>query len=150
MNTVKIEASYTPDELQKTYKELDDEQLKAELEAVNKELDKIYKAEKIVNAYKRLKSNEDFLTLFEEGFFDEEVKRVNELIVGDKGYVPRNLKRDQIENLVDKLLSVRHLKIYFVELDAKADNIPQAKVDMELAKRELKKEIEFRNKKGGK
>ena len=134
MNTTKIKPSYTPDELQKAYKELD----------------RIYKAEKVVNAYKRLKENEDFLTLFEEGYFDEEVRRVNELIVGDKGYVPRNLKRDQIENLVDKLLAVRHLKIYFVELDVKADNIPQAKADMELAKRELEKEINFRNKKEGK
>ena len=142
--TINIQPTYKADELMEAFSGLSDEELKAELEA-NKQVLKLATDNKeIATAFRNLKENEDFRIVFEKGLFKNEVERINELIVGKEDYVPSNLKREQVENLVDKLLGIRHLKIFFVELDIKLDGALQNIVDAELAIKELKKEMKKR------
>jgi len=75
------------------------------VEAKIKEVkDEISFAEKI----EALHDNEVFQDVIIEGYFEKEAQRVFGLLV-----TPTTLKRDAIENTMDKLSSIRNLKSFF-------------------------------------
>jgi len=127
----------------------------APLNLIEKELEKV---EDIIkekqghlerfNALKTLSETNEFKTLFDKGYFEEEKNRVTELIVGtqvESGNV-EYIKRDVLQNLTDKLLSMRNLKIYF---SAVVMNGQSAEIELEELNR-IKSVLEKKIKFGGK
>lgn len=55
-----------------------------------------------------LHENESFNRLIGKGYLEAEGKRIYELLT-----TPTNLKREQIENLMDKMTAIRNFKAYF-------------------------------------
>lgn len=86
------------------------ERIKEIDDSIKENLEKIELAE----ALDRLKQNADYKLFFEEGYFENEGRRLVDNLLA-----PTYLKRDQIENIVEMAAAIRHLKTYihFRELD---------------------------------
>jgi hypothetical protein len=90
-----------------------------ELEAIE---DRIKQQEEFIElkeATERLHENEDFQKIILSGYFEKEGMRLYGLLTE-----PSHLKRDVIENINDKLLSIRNLKQYFLTIATNAHMAP--------------------------
>jgi hypothetical protein len=82
----------------------------------------IEKAEAVM----RLEQNDDFKLIILDGYLGDEAKRLFEVLVE-----PSTLKRDVMENIHDKLNSIRNLKQYFGVLGQNSDMAPDQIVEEE-------------------
>ncbi len=93
---------------------------KEELEAVDKRIEELKEQIEIRQALERLHENEDFKKVILEGYFDKEAKRIFDMLI-----TPTSLKRDQTENLMDMMSSIRYFKGYFKTLLINAAMAPE-------------------------
>ena len=74
----------------------------------------------------------EFQRVILSGYLEDEAKRIFELLT-----TPTSLKRDQIENLNDKLTSIRNFKGYFKQIIINATMAPEQIED----ERKFRKEV---------
>jgi hypothetical protein len=116
-NKTTEEVNYSDIEKMVDEARMSEDQMKEQLKFSEERLQQKKKLIKFYNALLNLEDNEDFKTLIGEGYLTEEKDRIVDLIVGhddDMTVPPTYLKRDELENLADKLKSMRDLKAYFV------------------------------------
>jgi len=94
--------------------------LKEQLKEIDETIVKLQKDIKIGEALEALHTNEDFILVFLEGYFDAEEKRISGLL-----FNPTSLKRDQIENIMDKAAAIRNTKQYIATLLINANMAPE-------------------------
>lgn len=68
-------------------------------------------------AIKELRKDPRFLLVIENGYFEGEGKRITECLLE-----PTPLKRDQIQNMVDMISSIRNLKTFLMFKEADGGN----------------------------
>ncbi len=83
--------------------------LKTELADIDERIDTLNKNIELGAALERLHENEDFKKVILEGYLEAEAERIFKVLVDPS----HNLKRDVMENLMDKLVSTRNIKQYF-------------------------------------
>ena len=66
-------------------------------------------------AIKRLKLNPDYQLVIEQGYFEKEGERLTKNLLE-----PTYLKRDQIENMIDMVSAIRHVKTFLVYKESDA------------------------------
>jgi len=94
--------------------------LKEELEAVDKRIDELKAQIELHQALERLHENEDFKLVVLDGYFEKESKRIFDNLI-----TPSSLKRDQLDNLMDMMSSIRNFKGYFKTLIINAAMAPE-------------------------
>ena len=85
-------------------------------------------------AVRRLEENEDFQMIILDGYLGDEAKRLFEVLVE-----PSTLKRDVMENIHDKLNSIRNLKQYFGVLGQNAEMAPDQIAEEETYRKQVTK-----------
>ena len=105
---------------------------KQELAAVDERIADLENQIELHKALERLHENEDFQKVVLDGYFEKESERIFGMLV-----TPSNLKRDQIENLMDMMSAIRNFKGYFKTTIINASMAPEA-IEEE---REYRKEI---------
>lgn len=60
-------------------------------------------------AIKRLKQNPDYIKVYEQAYFKNEGERISNVILE-----PNTLKRDQLENMLDMMSSIRNVKTFIM------------------------------------
>lgn len=58
---------------------------------------------------KRLKQNPDYIKVYEQAYFKAEGERISNVILE-----PNTLKRDQLENMLDMMSSIRNVKTFIM------------------------------------
>lgn len=58
---------------------------------------------------KRLKQNPDYIKVYEQAYFKDEGERISNVILE-----PNTLKRDQLENMLDMMSSIRNVKTFIM------------------------------------
>lgn len=58
---------------------------------------------------KRLKQNPDYIKVYEKAYFKDEGERISNVILE-----PNTLKRDQLENMLDMMSSIRNVKTFIM------------------------------------
>lgn len=88
------------------------------------EIDKSIEEQKakieFAEAIKELRKNPNFLLVIESGYFEGEGKRITECLLE-----PTPLKRDQIQNMVDMISSIRNLKTFLMFKENDGENALQ-------------------------
>jgi len=102
---------------------------KEELAAIDERIDELKKQIEMHKALERLHENEDFKMVVMDGYFEKESKRIYDMLT-----IPSNLKREQLDNLMDMMTSIRNFKGYFKTLILNAAMAPE----------ELESEYEYR------
>ena len=94
--------------------------MQEKLEEVDARIDELKGHVEMAEAVKRLEENEDFQKVIIGGYLDNEAHRLFGVLVE-----PSTLKRDVMENIVDKLSSIRNLKQYFGTIGQNAHMAPE-------------------------
>jgi hypothetical protein len=102
---------------------------KDELAQIDERIVELNKKIELHKALERLHENEDFKLVVMDGYFTKESERIFEMLT-----IPSNLKRDQLENLMEMMSSIRYFKGYFKTLILEAAMAPE----------EIKGEQEYR------
>lgn len=114
--------------------------LKREIEDIDNRIDELKHLVELNESLERLHENDDFKKLILDGYLGDEAERIFGLLT-----MPTNLKRDQLENLMDMLGSIRNLKGYFKTIIIGADNA-QAQIEEEiLYRQEITSQDSFEN-----
>ena len=82
--------------------------LNEELSNVDERIAELKKLKEFGEALERLHDNPDFQLVILDGYFEVEADRVFRVLT-----TPMNMRRDSVENTMDKLTAVRELKQYF-------------------------------------
>ena len=82
--------------------------LKEQLKEIDDRIAELEKDIEIGKALERLHENEDFQKVILDGYLEDEAKRLFELMT-----TPMKFKREIMENIQEKLSSIRNLKEYF-------------------------------------
>ena len=93
--------------------------LKQELAEIDGRIEELKEKIELGKALEELHEDERFKKVVLEGYFDEEAKRLFGLLT-----TPTSLKRDQLENVMDKLSAIRNFKGYFKEILLQAGMAP--------------------------
>ena len=80
---------------------------KEELAKIDERIETLEKNVQMGKDMKDLHEDERFKRLFVEGYFDAEETRIASLL-----FTPSGLKRDQMENIMDKATGIRNCKQY--------------------------------------
>ncbi len=83
-------------------------------------------------ALERLHNSDDFKKVLLEAYFEEEEKRLSGLL-----FNPTKLKRDQIENIMDKATTIRNFKQFFQTMLINAQMAPEQIQDEEGYRKEV-------------
>ena len=104
--------------------------LKTELADIDSRIATLNKNIELGEALQKLHENEDFKNVILEGYMDDEAERIFKVLIDPS----HNLKRDIMENLMDKLMAIRSIKQYFGTILINAAMAPE----------EIKNEEEYR------
>ena len=110
--------------------------LKQELADIDERIKQLEDQIELHKALERLHENEDFKKVVLDGYFEKESARVFDMLT-----IPSNLKRDQLQNLMDMMSAIRNVKGYFKTVIVNASMAPE-QIDEE---REFRKEITKQN-----
>lgn len=105
--------------------------LKKELAQIDERIESLQKDIQLGKDLEALHENEQFKNVILDSYFEDEAKRIFGLLTN-----PTPLKREQIENLNDKLATIRVFKEYFQTLLINANMAPE----------QIEEEEEFRKK----
>jgi len=108
--------------------------LTKQLKLVDERVDALNLNIKKAEAVMRLEENEDFKMIILDGYLDSEAKRLFEVLIE-----PSNLKRDVMENIHDKLNSIRNLKQYFGVLGQNSTMAPEQIEEEEAYRKQVTK-----------
>ena len=92
---------------------------KDELAEIDKRIDDLKNQIEMHHALERLHENEDFKKVVLDGYFEKESERIFQMLI-----TPSSLKREQIENLMEMMSSIRYFKGYFKTLIINAAMAP--------------------------
>jgi hypothetical protein len=106
--------------------------LREELAEIDKRIEEYKNDVETGKALERLHENEDFKNVIIGAYFDDEAKRVFELLTE-----PTNLKREQLENIEDKLKAIRVFKLFFKTLLINANIAPDQIDELEEYRKEV-------------
>jgi hypothetical protein len=106
--------------------------VKKKLAEIDERIIKLQEEKELGEALERLHENEDFIKVILHGYFETEAKRIFELLT-----IPTKLKRDQLENLMDKMTAIRNYKQYFQTVLINAQMAPDQIQDEENYRKEL-------------
>ncbi len=111
---------------------MSEDNLKEELGKIDEQIVKLKKDIEIGEALNRLHENEDFKLVILEAYFEDEEKRISGLL-----FNPTTLKREQIENLMDKATAIRNYKFFFQTLLINANMAPDQLADEERYRKDV-------------
>ena len=106
--------------------------LKEALKEVDERAEELQAKVELAECVKRLEDNEDFKKVIIGGYLDDEAKRLFGVLVE-----PSTLKRDIMENIQDKLSSIRNLKQYFGTIGQNAEMAPDQIAENEAYRKEV-------------
>lgn len=78
---------------------------------------------------KRLKQNPDYIKVYEQAYFKSEGERISNVILE-----PNTLKRDQLENMLDMMSSIRNVKTFIMYRENDGEVALQHIADLEKMK----------------
>lgn len=78
---------------------------------------------------KRLKQNPDYIKVYEQAYFKNEGERISNVILE-----PNTLKRDQLENMLDMMSSIRNVKTFIMYRENDGEVALQHIADLEKMK----------------
>ena len=90
------------------------------------------RAKELVEAKNRLANNKDWKTLIEDGYVEDEAKRIFNAMLNTEGF----MKKDSMDTMVSNLISVKHFKEYLLVIDVNGENIDEEIDNLKLAKTE--------------
>lgn len=111
---------------------MDTSNVKEELKQVDLRIEDLNKQIAIGEAIERLHENDDFKLVVIDGYMEAEAERLFDILT-----TPTSLKRDQLENIMDMLGSIRNFKGY---IGASLQNAAQAP-DMVIEEENYRKEV---------
>ncbi len=112
---------------------------KEELQAIDDRIDELKYNIELGKALEELHEDERFQKVILNGYLEKESERLFGVLVS-----PSSMKRDQMENISDKLAAIRNIKQFFGTMLINA-NMAQEQIDEE---NDFRKEITLRNAKG--
>jgi hypothetical protein len=107
--------------------------LKTELADIDSRIATLRKNIELGEALQKLHENEDFKNVILEGYMDDEAERIFKVLVDPS----HNLKRDIMENLMDKLMAIRSIKQYFGTILINAAMAPEEIANEEKYRKEV-------------
>jgi len=96
-----------------------DEQLKKELDAIDGRIEELEGTIELGKMLTELHEDERFKKVILEAYLEKEAERVFGMLT-----TPSHFKRDQMENLMDMLTSIRNFKKFFATILVNADMAP--------------------------
>lgn len=100
--------------------------IKEELEHVDAKIAELENQVELGKAIEELHEHSAFNKVFIDGYFGDEAKRLFEVLT-----IPSKMKRDSMENIMDKLTAIRNLKDYIgvklIEADTAENELEQLK-----------------------
>ena len=90
------------------------------------------KAKELIESKNRLAKNKDWKTLIEDGYVEDEAKRIFNAMLNTEGF----MKKDSMDTMVSNLISVKHFKEYLLVIDVNGENIDEEIDNLKLAKTE--------------
>ncbi len=118
--------------------ELQEPTLKTELADIDSRIATLKRNERIGTAVEALHNNPDFQLVILEGYFDEEAERIFGVLTD-----PNEYKRDMLQNMNDKLGSIRDLKKFFGVKLRNGDMAPAEIAEEETFREETTKKYSF-------
>lgn len=106
--------------------------LKEQLAEIDARIAELENGIELGKALEELHENEAFKKVFLDGYFENEAKRLFGVLV-----TPSTLKRDVIENIQDKLSSIRNVKQYFGVVLQNAHMAPEQLVEEQNYRKEV-------------
>jgi len=103
-----------------------------ELKKIDDRIIQLENEVKMGKALDELHEDPRFILIMQEGYFDAEEKRIAELL-----FNPTALKREQLENLMDKTTAIRNTKQYYNTIQINANMAPDQIKDEETYRKEL-------------
>ena len=94
--------------------------LKEQLEAIDNRIKELEDSIQLAKDLNELHEDERFKRVILDGYFEEEAKRLFSVLV-----TPSTLKRDVVQNIQDKLSSIRNLKQFFGVVLQNANMAPE-------------------------
>lgn len=96
------------------------EEVKNELNEIDARIEELNAKIRLADDLEELHKDERFIRVMIDGYFGTEAHRVFELLT-----TPTPLKRDQIENIEDKLSAIRNVKQYYQTILINARTAPE-------------------------
>lgn len=96
------------------------EEVKNELQEIDARIEELNAKIRLADDLEELHKDERFIRVMIDGYFGAEAHRVFELLT-----TPTPLKRDQIENIEDKLSAIRNVKQYYQTILINARTAPE-------------------------
>ena len=106
--------------------------LKKELADIDARIELLKENIETGKSLEALHENPDFIRVIMNGYFDKEEKRIAGLL-----FNPTSLKRDQLENVMDKASAIRNYKQYFATVLIDANMAPSQIEEEELYRKEV-------------
>ncbi len=103
-----------------------------ELAKIDDRIIQLKKEIEMGEALNRLHENADFINVIVDGYFTDEEERITGLL-----FNPTTLKREQIENVMDKATAIRNYKLYFQTTLINASMAPEQIDDEESYRKKL-------------
>jgi len=103
-----------------------------ELKKIDDRIIQLNKEIKLGADIEALHEDEKFINVIIEEYFEQEEERITGLL-----FNPTTLKREQIENVMDKATGIRNFKLFFKTLLINASMAPEQIVDEENYRKEL-------------
>ena len=103
-----------------------------ELQKIDDRIAELKQDVELGKALEELHEDERFKLVILDGYFDKEEKRIAGLL-----FNPTSLKRDQIENMMDKATAIRNYKQYFQTLLINANMAPDQIAEEEEYRKEV-------------
>jgi CheY-like chemotaxis protein len=107
--------------------------LKTELADIDSRVETLKKNIELGEALQKLHENEDFKKVILDGYMEDEAERIFKVLVDPS----HNLKRDIMENLMDKLMAIRSIKQYFGTILINAAMAPEEIANEEKYRKEV-------------
>ena len=108
--------------------------LTKQLELIDKKISQLKKNIDLANTLAELLEDDRFKSIILDGYLDDEAKRLFGVLVE-----PSTIKRDIMENIHDKLNSIRNLKQYFAVIGQNAEMAPEQIIEEETYRKQVTK-----------
>ena len=116
----------------KEYKAMENSNFKEQLAEIDERIIKLKENADAGKALEELHEHPAFIKVILEGYFEKEVARLSGLM-----FNPTSLKRDQMENIMDKATAIRSFKQFFNTVLIDANMAPDQIAEEEAYRKEL-------------
>jgi hypothetical protein len=102
-----------------------DNEKKQQLAQIDAEIEYVNKLIRAAEDLEKLHQNDEFKNIILDGYLDKEAERIFSNLVE-----PTYMKRENLQNLIDKINSIRDLKTYFRTILINAEQAKDEKVEL--------------------